>query len=285
MGRPLGARDVGAEAVLVAGGGRAILLQIAHPAVGRGVVDHSDFASDPLRRLRSTLTFAYAAVYGSPEELAAVQRAVNRAHAPVHTSAVHTRAVHAGTVDASAVHESAPSTDGPSYDAFDPHLQLWVAATLYDSAVTVYEHIFGPLDPESADRIYREYSVLGTALQVPAELWPADRAAFAEYWARTLPTLAVTDATRAVAFDLLHARRLPLWLRGAMPVARLVTAGLLPTPLVVEFGLPWNRRRQVRFDRVMRTTALVYPHLPAWLRHRPRNVLLGRLRRTIRSGA
>ena len=44
MGRPLGARDVGAEAVLVAGGGRAILLQIAHPAVGRGVVDHSDFA-------------------------------------------------------------------------------------------------------------------------------------------------------------------------------------------------------------------------------------------------
>ncbi|HEY2557939.1 MAG TPA: oxygenase MpaB family protein [Diaminobutyricibacter sp.] len=265
MGRPLGARDVGAEAVLVAGGGRAILLQIAHPAVGRGVVDHSDFATDPLRRLRATLTFAYAAVYGSPADISAVQRAVNRAHAPV-------RAVD-------------PSEDGPAYNAFDPELQLWVAATLYDSAVTMYEHIFGPLDAESADRVYAEYSVLGTALQVPAELWPSDRVAFAEYWARTVPTLKVTAATRAVAYQLLHSRNLPLWLRSVMPVARLVTAGLLPTPLRVDFGLPWNRGRQRRFDRLMRLTAVVYPRLPGWIRHRPRNILLGRLRRSIQAGA
>lgn len=261
MGRPLGARDVGAEAVLVAGGGRAILLQIAHPAVGRGVVDHSDFTSDPLRRLRATLTFAYAAVYGAPEELAAVQRAVNEAHAPVRATS--------------------PSGDGPAYNAFDPQLQLWVAATLYDSAVTMYECIFGALDAESADRIYQEYSVLGTALQVPAELWPADRQAFAAYWAATLPTLKVTSATRAVAYQLLHAGNLPLWLRSVMPVARLVTAGLLPVSVRVDFGLPWNRGRQRRFDRLMGLTALVYPHLPGWLRHRPRNILLGRLRRSI----
>ncbi len=265
MSRPLGARDVGAEAVLVAGGGRAILLQIAHPAVGRGVVDHSDFASDPLRRLRATLTFAYAAVYGSPAELAAVQRAVNQAHAPVRADG--------------------PSADGPGYNAFDPELQLWVAATLYDSAVTMYEYIFGPLDPESADRVYKEYSVLGTALQVPAELWPRDREEFAAYWAATVPSLKVTAATRAVAHQLLHARRLPLWLSTVMPVARLVTAGLLPTPLRVDFGLPWNRHRQRRFDRLMQLTAVVYPRLPGWLRHKPRNILLGRLRRSIEAGA
>jgi uncharacterized protein (DUF2236 family) len=265
MGRPLGARDIGAEAVLVAGGGRAILLQIAHPAVGRGVVDHSDFASDPLRRLRSTLTFAYAAVYGSPAEVAAVQRAVNRAHAPVRSTT--------------------PSGDGPAYNAYDPQLQLWVAATLYDSAVTMYEHVFGELDPASADRIYAEYAVLGTALQVPPELWPADRHAFAAYWNATVPTLTVTPATRAVAHQLLHARNLPWWLRSAMPIARLVTAGLLPVPLRVDFGLAWNQRRQRRFDRIMRLTARVYPHLPGALRHRPRDILLGRLRRSIASGA
>ena len=265
MGRPLGARDVAAEAVVVAGGGRAILLQIAYPAVGRGVVDHSDFAADPLGRLRATLTFAYTVVYGSSDEIAAVQRSVNRAHAPVRSAT--------------------PSGDGPAYDAFDPQLQLWVAATLYDSAVTVYERIFGPLDPESADRVYKEYSVLGTALQVPAELWPIDRSDFAAYWAATLPTLTVTPATRAVAHQLLHAHNLPLWLRSVMPVARLVTAGLLPTPLRVAFALPWNRHRQRRFDRLMRLTALVYPHLPGWLRHRPRNLLLGRLRRSIRASA
>ncbi len=265
MGRPLGARDIGAEAVLVAGGGRAILLQIAHPAVGRGVVDHSDFAADPLRRLRSTLTFAYAAVYGSSDEVAAVQQAVNIAHAPVRSAT--------------------PSSDGPAYSAFDPELQLWVAATLYDSAVTVHERIFGPLDQQSADRIYREYSVLGTALQVPAELWPEDRNEFAAYWAATLPELKVTPATRAVAFQLLHSRNLPLWLRSVMPVARLVTAGLLPTALRVDFGLPWNAHRQRRFDRLMRLTGLVYPHLPGWIRHRPRDILLDRLRRSIRATA
>ncbi|WP_338031413.1 oxygenase MpaB family protein [Diaminobutyricibacter tongyongensis] len=261
MGRTLGVHDIVAEAVLVAGGGRAILLQIAHPAVGRGVVDHSDFAADPLGRLRSTLTFVYATVYGSPDEVAAVQRAVNRAHAPVRAAS--------------------PSGDGPAYNAFDPQLQLWVAATLYDSAVTTYEGVFGPLDSESADRIYSEYSVLGTVLQVPPGLWPADRGAFAAYWAATLPTLKVTPGTRAVAQQVLHGRNLPLWLRSVMPLGRLATAGLLPVPLRVEFGLPWNRRRQRRFDRLMRLTAVVYPHLPGWLRHRPRDLLLRRLRRSI----
>ena len=47
------------ERVLLAGWGRAILLQIAHPKVARGVAEHSGFASDRwgrLRRLRRTLT-------------------------------------------------------------------------------------------------------------------------------------------------------------------------------------------------------------------------------------
>jgi uncharacterized protein (DUF2236 family) len=39
--------DIAAEGVLIAGGARAILLQIANPAIGRGVEQHSDFASDP----------------------------------------------------------------------------------------------------------------------------------------------------------------------------------------------------------------------------------------------
>jgi uncharacterized protein (DUF2236 family) len=49
-------RLVAREGALLAGGARAILLQIAHPAVGRGVAEHSDFAGRPLDRLRATLT-------------------------------------------------------------------------------------------------------------------------------------------------------------------------------------------------------------------------------------
>ncbi|WP_327063412.1 MULTISPECIES: oxygenase MpaB family protein [unclassified Leifsonia] len=35
------------DGVLIAGGARAILLQLAYPPVGRGVVEHSDFAGRP----------------------------------------------------------------------------------------------------------------------------------------------------------------------------------------------------------------------------------------------
>jgi uncharacterized protein (DUF2236 family) len=49
--------DVAREGVLLAGGARAILLQLANPAVGRGVARHSDFASNPLQRLRNTLSY------------------------------------------------------------------------------------------------------------------------------------------------------------------------------------------------------------------------------------
>ena len=71
--------DISNEAILLAGGARAILLQLALPAVGRGVAEHSDFTSDPLRRLRHTLTYLYVLVYGTPDEVARITGFVNRA--------------------------------------------------------------------------------------------------------------------------------------------------------------------------------------------------------------
>ena len=103
-------RQIAGEALSLAGAGRALLLQIAHPAVGRGVAEHSDFATRIVDRFHATMTFVYAAVFASPDEFDAVRRQVNRAHGPVH---------------------AARSGDLPAYSAFDPDLQLWVSATLY----------------------------------------------------------------------------------------------------------------------------------------------------------
>jgi uncharacterized protein (DUF2236 family) len=86
---------------------------------------------------------------------------VNRAHAPVRRE---------------------PDAGSRGYSAFDAQAQLWVVATLYDTAVTVYEIIYGELDEDSADRVYRDYARIGTTLQVPADLWPPDRAALGAYW-------------------------------------------------------------------------------------------------------
>ncbi|GAB3607697.1 oxygenase MpaB family protein [Conyzicola nivalis] len=240
--------DISNEAILLGGGARAILLQLAMPAVGRGVANHSDFASDPLRRLRHTLTYLYVLVYGTDDEITRITGHVNRAHTPVH---------------------SAPGATAPAYDAFDPRQQLWVAATLYDSALTVYTAVFGDLAPDDAESLYRQYAVLGTALQMPAELWPEDRAAFSRYWAQSLRELRVDAEVKRVGRALLHPAVAPLWIRALMPTVRFLTAGFLDPSIRASFDLPWNARRQRLFDRTVRVLGTVYPRLPGWLRHWP----------------
>ncbi|MBG6239085.1 uncharacterized protein (DUF2236 family) [Mycetocola sp. CAN_C7] len=250
-------RDIAGDAVLIAGGGRAILLQIADPAVGAGVAAHSDFSSRPLDRLHATLTFVYTQVYGTDAERALVSRQVNRAHGPV-----------AGE----------RSADAPSYSAFDPHLQLWVAATLYDTATRVHDLVHGPLEDEAAEEVYAEYAIIGTALQMPADLWPETRTHFRAWFDRHIDDLHVTEEARAVSRELLMARAAPLWVRALLPTVRLVTAGLLPQRLREPFGFRWTQRQQRRFDRMLRVIRFVWPRIPRGIRHLPVRFYLGRLR-------
>ncbi len=251
-----GLADIGAEAVLIAGGGRAILLQLANPAIGHAVARHSDFATDPMRRLRHTLTFVYALVYGTDAQKAAVTHAVNRAHEPV---------------------RGAGSNTTPGYDALDPELQLWVAATLYDTTMLVHQRVIGALTDADRDAVYRDYEDVGTALQVPPGRWPADRAAFAEYWGAQTATLGTDDTVRGVAHELLHPRAAPLWVRAGMPLARLVTAGLLGSELRNAYRMPWGPRRARRYELAMTAMRLVNRMLPRRVRELPMRRLLAQI--------
>ncbi|NQX29720.1 DUF2236 domain-containing protein [Microbacteriaceae bacterium VKM Ac-2854] len=246
-------RDIGRESIFLVAGGRAILLQIAHPAVGAGVAEHSDFAHRALGRLHGTLTYLYALEYGTDADRRAVQRIVNRAHAPVR---------------------------GPGYSAFDPELQRWVAATIHQSMLELYEGAFGALSNADADEIQRRQAQVGTSLQMPGELWPQTRDAFDRYWAGSLAALRVTPDARRVARDLLAARESPWWVRALMPYIRLVTAGLLPPELREPFGFRWDARQQRRFDRAMGATFALYRVLPQRIRTLPCTLYLRRLRRS-----
>ena len=241
-----GMADYGAEGILLAGAGRAILLQLANPAIGNGVAEHSTFTRRPVNRLKGTLTYVYAVVYGTEEQLKEVRRRVNRAHVPVRRMAD----------DSSA-----------GYNAYDPELQLWVVATLYDTAVTVIEKIYGPLDDDSADAMYRDYARIGTALQLPAGMWPQDRQAFARYWEDQISRLQAEDAGVRVGRGLLFPKHTARWYRAIMPSARFLTAGLLPCHVRVDFGLPWSDLHARRFDRTMRILSVAYPRLPRGIRH------------------
>ncbi|WP_411731212.1 oxygenase MpaB family protein [Paeniglutamicibacter sp.] len=246
------------EGVYLLGGGRAILLQLALPGVGHGVARHSNFAVNPLGRLNGTLTYIYALSNGTDEHRAKVTDIVHAAHAPV---------------------KAAAAKDGshPAYSARDPKLQLWVAATLYDSAMAIQRAVFPPLDDDTAEALYRDYAQLGTELGMPGHLWPATRADFAEYWADTLGQLRVDAPVRVVAQKLLAAEHAPLWIRAAMPLVRLMTIGLLPEQVRAMYGFAFGPRQQRRMDLVLRCARVSMRILPRGIRHFPMHFYLRRL--------
>jgi uncharacterized protein (DUF2236 family) len=239
-----GIRDVSGEAILLAGGARAILLQLANPVVARGVARHSDFAGRPLDRLHGTLTYLYVIVFGTADEVGRVARSVGESHRPVR---------------------------GDGYDARDVDAQVWVAATIYDSAMRVHELVLGPV---ASDELLSDYAAIATTLGVPPEKWPESIEAFDAYWSSA--PLEVGEDARSVARQLLYPTSGPLWLRAAMPTVRVVTAGLLTPELREAYDLPLDQRR---FDRLVRFTRAVYPRLPEWIRHAPLRRYLKAFRR------
>ncbi|NEM92217.1 oxygenase MpaB family protein [Galbitalea soli] len=245
--RPTAVERWAADGVLIVGGARAILLQVADPVVAAGVARHSDFAHRPVQRLVRTLGYAYAVVLGTEADSRAVARHVDAAHRPV-----------AGAADADR--------------------QLWVAATLYDTAGLVHERVFGPTPTPLADEVYARYARLGTALQMPAALWPGTRAAFESYWADALERLTVTDDARSIAHDLFHPAVAPLWVRAALPLAQLLTVELLPEGIREAYGFEFGpaRRRRARVAwMIVRALVAVTP----WtLRSTPARRLLRRIR-------
>ncbi len=251
--RPVRGRDHAlarflADSTPVLAGGRAILLQIADPVVAAGVRRHSDFARRPQQRLAHTLMYVYAVVIGSPADAAMATAFVDRAHAPV-----------AG--------------------ADDVDRQLWVAATLYDSALRAHDAFGDRVPADLAQRVLDAYAPLGVALRVPADRWPDSVTAFEAYWDRTLATLHVTDDARGVVRDLLHPRFAPFWVRAAMPLVRIVTVGLLPDPVRLQYGFAWGPREERRFRRVTTGLRRVRAVVPGALLRLPGPLLLRAMRR------
>jgi uncharacterized protein (DUF2236 family) len=203
------------EGTLLLGGAYAILLQVADPVVAAAVEQYSDFASRPLHRLHNTLTFVYGVMLGSPAEAAIVAKATTATHARI------------------------PAANDPAH-------QLWVAATLYETAMRVHERIHGSIGEPERAAVLAAYSRLATCLNVSPASWPASPAEFAAYWSAAVNELEVGSAARQVAYDLFHPTTAPLWLRAILPLTSLLTASLLDPTLRDAYGMPWSRARERR---------------------------------------
>jgi uncharacterized protein (DUF2236 family) len=210
------------EAMLLLGAGpRALLLQLAHPAVAAGVDEHSDFRADPWKRLDGTLRSYLRIIYGSTAAARAEIRRLNGLHR---------------------------SITGHGYDARDPALSLWVHATLVDSTVVANDAWAGPVSRDQAARFYDETKPIARAFGVPDAVLPADLAAFEAYLETQLAPdgpVRVGPIARELAESILHPPLPGVLARiGLQPRVYDWTLwpsiGLLPPSIREAYGFRWG---------------------------------------------
>lgn len=257
-------RQITQEALTLLGGGRAILLQLAHPLVAAGVDEHSQFQSEPLVRLLRTLELMHTIIFGSRSQAKA---ALQRFHL------IHEQ-IKGKLVDGIGRFPTATT-----YYGNDPQLKLWVAATLIDTSLLAYQQFVAKLTQAEQASYYADALTLADLMDIPQEIFPPNLAAFWRYMDKMMSgeTLVVSDTTRRLAWDVLAPTNAGLFAAGSAKLLRFTTAGLLPLPLRQAFQLTWNARQQRQLLRLGRATRSLRPFMPRWVWQSP--LLDGRLAR------
>lgn len=228
-------------------GAANVVMQLANAGVAYGVmeskVDSGNLYKHPFKRARTTFTYIAVAIAGNARDRRVYREAVNAAHTQV---------------------RSGPQSP-VRYNAFDPQLQLWVASCM----AAVFEdtrRLRGGRSRRDPDTIHRAASVFATTLQVPPEMWPADREAADRYWQEQLDRLDFDDRMRSYLIGIARLDFLPA------PVSALfggwnlfMTLGYLPPQLREKLGFGWTAAQQRRFDRWQRLLGVLDLFTPRFL--------------------
>ncbi len=239
-----------------------VIMQLSQPGVGHGVVEspvESGKATvHPVKRARTTFTYLAVSIWGSDEERKAYRSAVNGPHRQVRSNA-----------------------DSPvEYNAFDPELQLWVAACLYRGLEDVHNALYPDSEFRGENGIYESSHTMGTTLQVRRDMWPGDRDAFERYWEEQLETMSIDDTVRHYLTKLTDLSFLPWVVRETLRRPhRFFTVGFLPERFRSEMGFEWSETDQWCFDQVMKVLGTYNQVAPAPLRKFPFNAVLADFRR------
>ncbi|MFI0235652.1 oxygenase MpaB family protein [Streptomyces sp. NPDC016845] len=235
----------------------AFVLQVAHPAVGAGVDEHSVFRTDPWGRGQRSLTSVLLWVYGG-EDAAEEGRRLRRLHRAVQGTDPHGRRYHALT---------------PAYYA-------WVHATGYPVARYARRYFARPFTPAEDEQFYAEWLRVGRILgihdrdmpQTTAEFWPYYRKMLDQEVGRNVVVDELTARDRPVPPPPGHAVLRLLWpaVRPVLTRAMAFLAtGLLPPEAREAVGLAWTPRQERRLRRFAVLVRWAAPRLPERLRYLP----------------
>ncbi|HVR28562.1 MAG TPA: oxygenase MpaB family protein [Thermoanaerobaculia bacterium] len=246
--------EISRHACTFLGGGRAALLQVAHPQVAQAIVHHSRTRTDPYGRFQRTFRQVFPMVWGSRDQAFAAARAVHRVHLGIHGRFEE---------DVGRYHR------GDRYDANDRSALLWVHATLWETSIAMHETFVGALSLDAKEGYYQETKRFAALFGLEEDELPGDWSEFLSYNRRRWESdaLAVGSAGREIASYLFEPPD-PL-LAPAFTRLRLLTIGLLPEPVAHRFGLALDASERRRFERLVPRLSTWLPRLPRRLRYVP----------------
>ncbi|MBK9264181.1 MAG: DUF2236 domain-containing protein [Polyangiaceae bacterium] len=240
------------HSVILLGGGRAALMQLAHPAVAHAIRDHSVVHEDMLGRFIRTMMSAYTIIFGSADEVRAVSERVYGIHAAI-----------SGQLD------DVPGQEIRRYHALDPEAVFWVGATLFDTAMMVYERMVRPLDTPDRDRLVREASTFWVAFGLAPEACPTNWADLHGYVERRIEQLAplVGDTARDQAARLFKPQA--PFVQPIFDQLRLITAEMLPASLQRALRMELNPQERLLARSWIFAAERLVPWLPDQIRYVP----------------
>jgi uncharacterized protein (DUF2236 family) len=244
---------IAGDARLFGASGYALLLQVAHPTVGAGVTQHSDFKADPWGRLLRTLDYTSSMVYGGPELAWRMGRRVREMHGRI-------RGVR---------------LDGEPYHALEPGPWAWVHATLAESIVRGHDLFCrSPLTASQTEALWAEWRRMGRLIGVRyrdlPETWPG----LLTYFDRIVEEeLEDTEAAQDVLSSLVDPAAPPLpalrrdwiWRVLRWPSTRagsLATLGMLPPTLRERLGVEWPDAKERSFRALAAIGRRARPLMP-----------------------
>jgi len=245
---------VGREASILLGGGRAALLQLAHPYIAHAIDDHSAVLADIQGRFQRTMSSMFALTFGDRAEAMRLAR---------HIYEIHQRI--GGEIPV----ESGAHRAGARYSALDRSAMYWVAATIWDTSILLYEQLFGPLSLPEKEQYYAETKTFCRLFGLSDDMMPKDWSGFRRYFDDMVrsSTLHVGETARRLGHQVLAPTR-----RAAMPmysVINALTAGLMPEGLRDAYDIPYSRRHRLLFDASMVVARRGVPALPDGVRYCP----------------
>lgn len=248
-----------------AGGAANVVLQLGWPEVAYGVmeskVDSGALMHHPWKRARTTTQYLAVAILGTDEEKAAFREAVNSAHR------------HVKSDDQSPV----------KYNAFNRELQMWVAACLFVGIEDAHQLLHGLMTEEEAEQFYQSSKTLGTTLQVPDAMWPANRKEFDHYWNVACQRVVIDDTTCDFLNDLVDLKMInPLIRLPFVNLLRFLTIGFLPPMWRDQLGLEWTEDDRRRFQHLFTFVSVVNKFLPKSIRFGGSRWLMKDLRRRLK---